>query len=189
MPRTAWTLALALSATHAATAAPVPPPRLVTAEAVIRPMRVSPQDFAARVVSATFLDGVAKAAGVKGGLRWGDYPVPWLAARLTATVDADRGTVTLRLADCPRRDAVALLSAVVEAYKAGLQASRSAVDKETVVWNLGGRQVQRQVILFNEMHYNVGPSKAEVDASVLQAPRVVPPGSPGKGVPASPPSR
>src|SRR5438477_95836 len=41
-----------------------------------------------------------------------------LAPRLRTSVDEKRGHITIRLADCPSKDAVALLSAVIDASKA-----------------------------------------------------------------------
>src|SRR4051812_8648492 len=95
MPRHAWTLTLALCATHAATAAPVPPPRLVTAEAVVKPLNGTARELAARLSSRPFMVEVAKAirAASPGCLSGEKDPAGWLAARLKVAVDADRGTV------------------------------------------------------------------------------------------------
>jgi hypothetical protein len=106
-------------------------------------------------------------------------------------VDADRGTLRLRLEGCPRRDAVALLAAVVEAYKADLlQAGHSAAqlrEREVAVRLLIAAQgANGAPVNINNLKvlgkYEVveGLSKAEVDRSVLQPPRVVQPGLPGK---------
>jgi hypothetical protein len=154
------------------------------------------------VASSPFLGGVATSqAAARSGLRHEKNPAGWLAARLKATVDAGRGTVTLRLVDCPRKDAVVLLSAVVEAYGAKL------LGRGRKAAQLREREVLVQLMLVNQQAnvwgagpaaggafqlvgtttldpIEVGPSKAEVDGSVLQAPRVVQPGLPGKESPA-----
>jgi hypothetical protein len=193
---TSRALALALCLPCAAQAAPVPPPRLVTAEAVVKPPQGNPRDLAAKLVSAPFLAGVAKSPTALGPLRWERDPAAWLAARLKAAVDPDRGTVTLRLEGCPRREAVALLSAVVEAYKGdalkrGELAAAQAAQREVLVQLvIAQRNAQAggaiQVIAANNLDFDLapaGPTKAAVDKGVLQAPRIVQPGLPGKGRP------
>jgi hypothetical protein len=173
----------------------VPPHRLVTAEAVLKPLG-NPRDLAAKVVSAPFLTGVAGSRAGQAGLRWERDPAAWLAARLNAAVDPDRGTVTLRLEGCPRRGAVSLLSAVVEAYKAdALGQGRGAAqlrERDVLVRFVLAQQVNAQAgvagaIQLNESTFDVaalGPSKATVDKSVLRAPRVVQPLVPGMAAPA-----
>jgi hypothetical protein len=187
MSRSFLAFSLALCAPCAALAAPAPPARLVTAEAVLRPPRGNPRDLAARLASAPFLAGVTKSR-----------PPGWLASRLKAVVDADRGTVTLRLTDCPRKDAVALLGAVVEAYKAEFMGqvvtTAKLREREVLVRFLIVRQLNANAqagvngaIQLNESNAEMveaGPTKTEVDASVLQPPRVVQPGLPGRQGPA-----
>jgi hypothetical protein len=196
MSRRFLALSLALCVPCAAVAAPAPPPRLVTAEAVLKPMRGNPRESAAVLTSRTILNAAlrSKAAASLGRLRWEKDPVNWVASRLKATVDADRGTVTVRLADCPRQDAVALLSAVVEAYKAdllgqGRAAAAAQYERAVLVQalvaaqrqNAGGLPIPIAVTIDVAGRHEGGwPSKAEVDASVLRAPRVVQPGLPGK---------
>jgi hypothetical protein len=192
MSRRFLALSLALCAPCAAVAAPVPPPRLVTAEAVVKPPRGDLRELAAKLASAPFLSGVARSRTAAGlACLSGENPSAWLAARLRASVDADRGTVVLRLEGCPRRDAVALLAAVVEAYKADLlQAGRAAAqlrEKEVVVRVLLAAQAANgapvnvnNLKVLGKYEEVEGPSRAEADRSVLQPPRVVQPGLPGK---------
>jgi hypothetical protein len=199
-------VSLALCAPFAG-AAPAPPVRLVTAEAVLKPPRGNPRELAAMLTSAQFLSGVAKSRpvvlGRLGGLRYEKDPASWLAARLKADVDDGRGTVTLRLVDCPRKDAVARLSAVVEAYKAempgqgrrgrgaGIELRVAFVNPQPNLWAVavptGGAIQLVETTTLNGVE--AGPTKAEVDASVVQPPRVVQPGLPGKSAPAAPSSR
>jgi hypothetical protein len=192
-------LSLALCAPYGALAAPVPPVRLVTAEAAVKPPRGNPRELAAKLTSAPFLDGVAKSRpvvlGRLGGLRYEKDPASWLAARLKADVDTDHGTVTLRLIDCPRRDAVALLSAVVEAYKAEVlsrsrNAEKAREQRDAIVQFVILRQLNANAqagvngaVRLNDFAVEVlegGPSEAEVERSVIQSPRVVQPGLPSK---------
>lgn len=176
-----------------AVATPVPPPRLVTAEAVLKPVRNGPRDLAALLTSWPVLNAALRSrATALGCLRHERDPHAWLKSRLKVAVDSDRGTVTLRLADCPRQDAVTLLSAVVEAYKVEVLGrgpnSAKAREREVLVRLLIANQMNAQVavngavqqlVLTNGVS-NAGPTKAEVDSCVLQAPRVVQPGLPGR---------
>jgi hypothetical protein len=193
MPRQAWAVVFALCASWAAFAAPVPPPRLVTAEAVLKPPGGNPREVAAKLASAPFLSGVVKSRpAAQATLRYECDPAGWLGSRLKPVVDPDRGTVTLRLVDCPRKDAVALLSAVVAAYKADLlglgHETARLREKELLVRLLIAQQLNAQagggaaqmIAVSNFGLATAGPSKAEVEASVVRAPRVVEPGLPGQ---------
>jgi hypothetical protein len=191
MARQTWAVALAVCASGAALAAPVPPPRLVTAEAVLKPPKGGSGDLAAKLTSRPLLNSVlrSKAAASLGCLRWENDPHAWLASRLKAGVDSGRGTVAIRLADCPRKDAVALLTAVVEAYKADLlQGGLSAAQEKEMrlVRLIIAQQVNGQAGVNGAFQLvgstleaaEGGLSKAEVDASVLQTPRIVQAGPP-----------
>jgi hypothetical protein len=141
----------------------------------------------------------SRAAASLGCLSSQKNPHDWLASRLKAAVDSDRGTVTLRLVDCPRKDAVALLTAAVEAYKAEvLGAGREGaklrerealvqllqMNQQANVWGAPAVGAFQLVGTTTFVTAGAGPSKAEADASVLQAPCVVQPGLPGKEGPA-----
>jgi hypothetical protein len=205
MRRPAWAAALTLCASCAALAAPAPPARVAAAEAVVKPPRGDPKGLAAKLASAPFLGAVARSKGAAslGCLSGEKDPAAWLAARLKLATDESRGTVTLRLVNCPARDAVALLNAVVEAYKAdslrqpqvtvvadggvvlfqAVQQANGAAAPVNRMVKLGG--VQAKILALpvidtsKSMAQDTGLSKAEVDKSVLQAPKVLRPGLPG----------
>lgn len=192
MPRHAWTLLLALCASGLAYAAPVPPTRLVTAETVVKPLQGGPRELATRLLSAPLAGAAVRSreAVALGCLSGEKNPTAWLAARLRVSVDEVRGTVTVRLVDCPRRDALALLSAVVEAYKADAlgrgRASINARYEQAVGFQIliAAQQANLQPpvnVTFEMVGETAGLSKAEVDRSVIQAPRIVQPGLPGMG--------
>src|SRR5690349_6959824 len=115
MTRHAWTVGLALCVGPLAVAAPAPPQRLATAEAVVVPLKGNPREVAAWLLSPQTLSSLAQSQAGRACLK-GEKDIPmWLSKRLRATVDEGRKSVTIRLADCPRADAVALLTAVVDA--------------------------------------------------------------------------
>jgi hypothetical protein len=193
MPSHAWTLLLALCASGPVYAAPVPPARLVTAETVVKPLQGGPRDLATRLLSAPLTGAAARsrAAVALGCLSGEKNPSAWLAARLRVTVDEVRGTVTIRLVDCPRRDAVALLSAVVEAYKADAlgrgRASINARYEQALVFQalVGIQQGNGGPVPINVTFEMVGEaagvSRAEMDRSVIQAPKILQASVPGRG--------
>ncbi|MFO0842200.1 MAG: hypothetical protein U0797_07330 [Gemmataceae bacterium] len=147
--------------------------------------------MAAKLVSKPLLAAVVRSrAEVLTRLAGGQGPTAWLGARLRASADAD-GAVTLRLVDCPRRDAVTLLAAVLDAYKADLlqggRATAQAKEQEALVRFLivaqqGNGQAPGNVAVrlmgSIEMEADRGLTRAEVDGSVLQPPRIVPTGIP-----------
>jgi hypothetical protein len=199
MPRYALTLAVALCASHLALAAPAPPQRLATAEAVVAPPMGNPREVAARLLSAEGLATAVRSGGAMslGCLRGEPKPPAWLAARLSAAVDERRGTVTIRLEGCPSKDAVALLTAVVEAYKGiarqGLPAARGLAECEVI---LQPRGAPAQVVVWGAAprikalggleRVRTGDTDdrsvtAAVDRSVLRHPRVVPAAVFGRG--------
>jgi hypothetical protein len=200
MPRHAWALFLALCASGSVKAAPAPPARLVTAEAVVKPLQGGPRELATRLSSAPLAGAAARSrdAVALGCLSGEKNPASWLAARLRVSVDEVRGTVTVRLVDCPRRDAVALLSAVVAAYKADAlgrgRASTSARYEQAVVFQalIAAQQANAPApinVTFDMGFEAPGASKAEMDRCVIQAPRIVQPGLPGQARPAPAVSR
>jgi hypothetical protein len=192
MPRHALTLAVALFAPALAFAAPAPAVRLVTAEAVIVPLKGNPREVAARLTSTSALTSVARSPAASRRLAGVSDPTRWLGSRLQASVDEKRGAVTLRLADCPGKDAVELLTAVVEAYKAeAFQTDALAAAKMyEMAFAQGGMKVQQagqvqlvfaaraagrgRLMIMNE---GFAPDnrglKAAIDRSVVQPPRVV----------------
>jgi hypothetical protein len=192
MPRHAWALLLALCAAGSVYAAPAPPARLVTAETVVKPLQGGPRELATRLLSAPLAGAAVRSreAVALGCLSGEKNPTSWLATRLRVSVDEVRGTVTVRLVDCPRRDAVALLSAVVEAYKADAlgrgRASINARYEQAMVFQIliAAQQANAPApvnVTFEMVGEAAGVSKAEMDRSVIQAPRIVQPGVPGRG--------
>jgi hypothetical protein len=158
MNRQARTLTLALCLPALALAAPAPAVRLVTAEAVVKPPNGNAREVAARLAAAP------------------------TAARVRTAVDERRGTVTLRVAGCQKKEALALLAAAVEAYKAdALRQFDFLVDvgdsKELLIAiGPGGvAQVRRTGVPGVPMR-DAGAVRAAIDRSVLQPPRVVPAG-------------
>src|SRR5262245_47428579 len=152
-------LALALCLPALTFAAPAPSGRPVTAEAVVKPLGGNARETAARLAS---LPAVARA---------------------TMAVDERRGTVTLRLAGSTSKEAIAALTAAVEAYKAqALQEHSPAFQATYRDLMLGAMEQGGGGFGGFRSGLRAIPAadpallKAAIDRSVLQAPRVVPAG-------------
>jgi hypothetical protein len=196
MPRHTWALAVALCAPALGSAAPAPQQRLVTAEAVVAPHKANPREAATRLTSATVLEGVVRsqAAARLACLRGEKDPARWLAARLRVSVDDKRDHVVLRLVDCPRSDAIALLTAVVEAYTGGSRHDRAVYaaqqQREAQIQFLiavqaaqaGGGGVPWAAI--DTSSYYDGSLRGARQGTVIQAPRIVPAPVFGRAAPA-----
>jgi len=122
MRRHALALALALGLLPAGQAmgAPAPPDRLVTAEVVLRlddPAALNA--IAAKLRSAQVLREVVGGQKVRQMtcIKGEKDPAGWLASRLEVTGDPKGLSMTLRLVNCPRKDALALLGEVVRVYQ------------------------------------------------------------------------
>ena len=77
--------------------------------AVVAPPKGNPREVAAQLRSESV--GAVARAGLRC-LKGKEDPAGWLAARLRTSVDEKRGTLTIRLVDCPKADAVTLLGAL-----------------------------------------------------------------------------
>src|SRR5262249_51227185 len=100
--------------------APAPPVRLVSAEVVLRvndPAAVP--RLAARLKSRAVLGELARWQKTRqlGCLMGVADPAEWLAWRLEVSGNPKERSMTLRLVNCPRKDALALLNEVVRFYE------------------------------------------------------------------------
>jgi hypothetical protein len=187
----ALALALGLLPAGPAPGAPAPPVRLVSAEVVLRvhdPAAVPA--LLALLKSRAVLGELARWEKTKqlGCLKGVADSVAWLAARLELTGNPKERSMTLRLVNCPRKDALALLTEVVRVYEqrvspeSRLRYTQIAVEQlaaqQALVFQLQavGGQVQGNVMVapqvwaFNEVRAvrpAAGPSL------VLKPPRLI----------------
>jgi len=141
MRRHALALALALGLLPAGPlpGAPAPPGRLVTAEVVLRlDDPGSLNAVAAKLRSAPVLREVVGWQKVRemSCIKAEKDPAGWLASRLEVTGDPKGLSMTLRLVNCPRKDALALLGEVVRVYQQRVSAESAylrAIQAEAVM--------------------------------------------------------
>lgn len=195
MTRHAWTLVLVLSTASLTLAAPAPPQRLVTAEAVVAPPKANPREVSAKLLSGPILSATVRSSPAQSlaCLREEKDPSAWLASRLRTTIDEKKGTLTIRLADCPKADAVAVLTAVVEAYKSiarqDLRAGSSAAELEIEQRQARMGRALRLKVLVGAQNARIAGGqllmeiesalpderslKSALDRTVLQGPRIL----------------
>jgi hypothetical protein len=116
----ALALALGLLPAGPLPGAPAPPVRLVSAEVVLRvndPAAVP--RLAARLKSRAVLGELARWQTTRqlGCLKGVADPAEWLASRLEVSGNPKERSMTLRLVNCPRKDALTLLNEVVRVYE------------------------------------------------------------------------
>lgn len=184
MPRHFFLLALALCAPATLLAAPAPALQLVTAEAVVAYFKGNPREIAARLASPATLRNAVQSQGAGILLAGEKDPAAWLASRLRTTVDERQGSITILLSDCPKKDAVKLLSAVVAAYKANIrdQNSGTVEDRQRLERAVFVRRIMLAqaaqggavIALSDSEAVNANPNHAMMEKVVLQAPRIVP---------------
>jgi hypothetical protein len=121
----ALALALGLLPAGLAMGAPAPPDRLVTAEVVLRlddPAALNA--VAAKLRSAPVLRVVVGGQKVRemSCIKAEKDPAGWLASRLEVKGNPKERSMTLRLVNCPRKDALALLGEVVRVYQQRVRA-------------------------------------------------------------------
>jgi hypothetical protein len=117
-------LLLAVAGVVACAFAPVPPPRTGVAEAVVNAF-----GGGAGGVRRTLLDALPRALQSEkvralACLKGEKSPRDWLGKRLRAEEVAPGGPVRVRVSDCRPNEALALLSALVEAYETNRRVSR-----------------------------------------------------------------
>ena len=135
----ALALALGLLPAGPAPGAPAPPVRLVSAEVVLRvndPAAVP--RLAARLKSRAVLGELARWQTTRqlGCLMGVADPAEWLASRLEVSGNPKERSMTLRLVNCPRKDALALLGEVVRVYQQRVSAESAylrAIQAEAVM--------------------------------------------------------
>jgi hypothetical protein len=156
--------------------APVPPPRTGVAEAVFGPTSRGAQEVRRSLLAA--LPRALQSEKVRSisCLKGERSPAKWVEKRLRVEEVSPGGRVRVRLDGCRPNEALALLTALVDAYEAS---RRAGVEYEVV---LAGAQLQRRVwaarvaqaqggrINLNEVNVSVG---TQGGPAVLQRPRLV----------------
>jgi hypothetical protein len=174
----ALALVLGLLPTVPAPAAPAPPPRLGSAEAVVAYTGPDARQAASRLHSALVLDAVVRAREGRrlGCLAREKDPAVWLAARLRARVVRGGRAIAIRVVDCPRKDALPLVWAVVGAYQTHVCPERSFLDDagarldEALRARIKGRAADHDV---HAAEARLRAAEARLKAVVLQPPRLV----------------
>src|SRR5262245_58329871 len=122
-------LLLAAAVVLAAGFAPIPAPRTGVAEAVVNAFGGGPTGVRQAVLAALPQllpsERVKKLACLKGE----KDPAAWLGKRLRVEEGAPRGPVRLRLDGCRPNEALALLTALVDAYEARHRAGMHELDE------------------------------------------------------------
>jgi hypothetical protein len=187
----ALALALGLLPAGPAPAAPAPPGRLVTAEVVLRlDDPGSLNAVAAKLRSAPVLREVVGGQKVRQMtcIKGEKDPAGWLASRLEVTGDPKERSMTLRLVNCPRKDARALLGEVVRVYQQRVGAESAylrAIQADSVMLpQLNVQQVMGQAggggLVILQAPVQVGglstlhrPAPASGPSLVLKPPRLI----------------
>src|SRR5262245_6728447 len=161
-------------------AAPAPPSRAATAEAILTLGDANPQQVAKHLRTADVLRAIVQSPKARqlACLKREKNPETWLAARLDVGVDERRRALTIRVVGCHKNDALPLLSAVLEeVYQGHFCSVMLKVFKEEQ--QLLRDQAARGFIVdsqLKQLEIEIRALESQLKKSLLQPPRLVPNG-------------
>jgi len=179
MRRLACPLALLVLPAALASAAPAPLPRSGTAEAVLGAPNVRDPEAVRQLFLRQLLPQALRSDQVRrlSCLRGERDPSAWLAGRLHVEADGKRNAVRVRLDGCHPREALALLSALVEGYAAArklecLQLKEYLARRALLRQRLALQGAMAAAAAVQELRLNEAEAALAVPA-VIQAPKLV----------------
>jgi hypothetical protein len=160
--------------------APAPPPKTGVAEAVLNAFGGGPDQV--RSTLEAMLPATLQGEKVRGlaCLKGERSPAEWVRKRLRVEEVAPKGPVRVRLGGCRPNEALALLTALVNAYEAS-RAGRQGDDDRVVLWQVQRVQQARamRLVLVQAQGGNAGMALFEEASprrdgpAVLQRPKLV----------------